>query len=216
MIARIARTEGAEAAVAALHTGMPGLACGPAGWTIAAERDLVAADAVLCGDRRYARSDGALDVRELVALRRFGLVAARFTPRDGVHAEHIAGAGATVAHRCGQLRLGLALALNDGALAHLRERVAGGVPVLQHQLVKGLVADAALELVHAREALSAPAPPIAVSRGAHARITRAGRMLLQLLGASGYLLTGAGATAHLSELIENVIAAEPREKEPRS
>ena len=200
----IARGEGPAAAVGALHTAAPGLACTTAGWTIAAERDVDDAAAVLCDRLLYAREDGSFTRVDSAALGRFGLVAARFVPGEGARGRQ----AHAVARGWGQLRLGLALALNDSALAHLADRVAGGVPVLQHQLVKGLVADAAIELVHARAVLDAPAPSAGASRAAHRRITQAGRTLLQLLGASGFLLTGPGAVAHVSELIENVVVQE--------
>jgi len=92
-------------------------------------------------------------------------------------------------------------------LLHLRDRTSGGVALLQQQAVKSTFADAALDLLLARRQLDLAELEDRAAVRAHARLTRAGRTLLSLLGAGGYLLTGAGADAHVSEMAANVFAA---------
>jgi hypothetical protein len=214
----VARREGPAAALRALHATVApqGLVCGASGWTMAPPQDVPETRRFVLGDRIHGRADVALDLRDSPALDAAGLVAVHVRLRGFAVPDVAPRVDARLAGRSGQLRLGLALRLSDATQAHLADRTSGGVPLLQHQLVKGLLAEAALDLLLARAGLEAAdfRPDAAVR--AHGRITRAGRTLLQLLGGSGYLLTGPGADAHVSELIENLFVAGPGPQEATS
>ncbi|GFJ86746.1 hypothetical protein [Phytohabitans rumicis] len=111
-----------------------------------------------------------------------------------------------------RLRLGLSQALLDATVTHLRERRAGDVPLLLQQLVKGALADAVTEQLEMCCVLAAPAsgePAGAALVDLHRQITLTDRMLLRLLGASGFTLDGPGRTVHASELLADVWAGGP-------
>jgi hypothetical protein len=129
---------------------------------------------------------------------------ARACPSETVRTAAATGINAALTALIGQLRLGSAARLQAATRAYLQDRTAGDVPVLAQQSVKGLLAEAALHLLMARRQLDEPGRgERAVARG-HARITGADRILLGLLGGSGYLLRGPGVDAHVSELAANV------------
>jgi hypothetical protein len=96
----------------------------------------------------------------------------------------------------GRLRLGLSEWLLDQAIAHLRGRTTGGVPLIQQQLVRGHLADVA---IIQQEVLGL----LAETPGSypHDRLTEADRVTLRLLGAGGFLSDGPGRLAYLSELL---------------
>lgn len=119
------------------------------------------------------------------------------------------GTGAALSRLSGHLRLGLLRRLREAAHEHLRGRSAGDVPLLQHQMVKHLFAEAALDVLLAEQQLAVPQPAPASAARTHVRLTRAGRTLLGLLGASGFLLDGPGAAALVSELVGNAVVAAP-------
>jgi hypothetical protein len=202
----IARDAGVRDALHALHAQLAprGLACGESGWTIAPD-DLSAIECVVLGERRYGAAEVTLTMRDTPALRHAGLAA--------VHAQPSAAGercpAADLARETGRLRLGLALGLTDTVRAHLTRRSVAGAPLVRQQLVKGLLAEATLDLLAAGARLDPAGPSDAAAR-AHAAITRAGRTLAGLLGASGYLVGDPGATLHVSELIENVCVGRPR------
>lgn len=89
-------------------------------------------------------------------------------------------------------------------LDHLGARTSGGADLLSRQLVQGALADAALVLLEER----AGGPPAGQdARGrAHLRLVAAGRTLLRLLGASGFLTDGPGGELHAAEIAANVYA----------
>ncbi|GGZ09120.1 hypothetical protein GCM10010300_61280 [Streptomyces olivaceoviridis] len=102
------------------------------------------------------------------------------------------------------LRLGLSVKILDEALGYLRDRVTGGSPLLTRQLIKGALADAVALQLQVRSVLDAHAPgdvPRPLSAGLNAMVTQADRMLLPLLGASGFTTEGPGRVAHASELL---------------
>ncbi|MGW3464485.1 right-handed parallel beta-helix repeat-containing protein [Streptomyces olivaceoviridis] len=102
------------------------------------------------------------------------------------------------------LRLGLSVRILDEALGYLRDRVTGGSPLLSRQLIKGALADAVALQLQVRSVLDAHAPgdvPRPLSAGLNAMVTQADRILLPLLGASGFTTEGPGRVAHASELL---------------
>ena len=82
---------------------------------------------------------------------------------------HGRGTGAVLSRLSGHLRLGLLRRLREAAHEYLRGRSAGDVPLLQHQMVKHLFAEAALDVLLAEQQLAvpqpAPAPPRARMSG---------------------------------------------------
>ena len=96
------------------------------------------------------------------------------------------------------VRLGLSEALRENCVHHLRGRTIGTSVLLQQQLVKGAIADALAGQLEVRALLSAGP---AACHGVHARITTADRVLVRLLGGSGYLTGSAGHAADVSELL---------------
>ncbi|WUH89473.1 hypothetical protein OG900_04435 [Streptomyces sp. NBC_00433] len=90
------------------------------------------------------------------------------------------------------------------ALDHLGARTSGGADLLSRQLVQAGLADAALVLIEER-AGGPPAGRDALGR-AHLRLVAAGRTLLRLLGASGFLADGPGGELHAAEIAANVYA----------
>ncbi|CAG6391987.1 hypothetical protein NMG29_30420 [Streptomyces cocklensis] len=90
------------------------------------------------------------------------------------------------------------------ALDHLAARTSGGADLLSRQLVQAGLADAALALLEER-AGGPPAGQDALAR-AHLRLVAAGRTLLRLLGASGFLADGPGGELHAAEIAANVYA----------
>lgn len=103
------------------------------------------------------------------------------------------------------LRLGLSEGLRDACVRYLAHRATGNSVLLQQQLVKGALADALIEQLEIRAVLGgADSLTDPALRHLHAQLTRTGRGLLPLLGASGYLTGGVGQVADLSELLADV------------
>jgi hypothetical protein len=91
----------------------------------------------------------------------------------------------------------------DDVLGHLTERTSKGAPLLEHELVRGAIADVALALSEAASLLELP-PTAARLWRLHLRLVSAGRTLLKLFGASGFLTDGPGGVLYLAELMGNV------------
>jgi hypothetical protein len=91
----------------------------------------------------------------------------------------------------------------DAALGHLTERTSKGAPLLEHELVRGAIADVALALSEAESLLDLP-PTAARRWRVHLRLVSAGRTLLKLFGAAGFLADGPGGVLYLAELTGNV------------
>jgi hypothetical protein len=183
------------------------LVCGATGWAIVPATAGTSTTAVVIGDQRFIAEETSITPLRTPALRARELTAVHARPGDDADPEPAPGAAAAVSLMSGHLRLGLATRLREAALLHLRDRTSAGVPLLQQQAVKSTFADAALDLLLARRQLELAELEERAAVRAHVRLTRAGRTLLSLLGASGYLLTGAGADAHVSEMTANVFAA---------
>lgn len=98
------------------------------------------------------------------------------------------------------LRLGLSEGLLDRCLAYLGARTAGESPLLIQQLVKGQLADAVTEHLLIQGSLYGEPAGEALD-DLHLQITLADRMLLRLLGGSGFRADGPGQSAHVSELL---------------
>jgi hypothetical protein len=207
-----AYAEGAAGALGELQRGlMPdALVCGATGWSLIPREDLGGIGYLVIDDRRYGQDQVEIMSRETPALHSQGLVAVRAVPQYSPHHEEAPGSTAGLVRLTGHLRLGLLIRLRDGAHAHLQGRASGSLPLLQQQLVKDLFAEAALDQLIARRQLDDPQLELRSVARAHARLTRASRTLLQLLGASGYLMTGPGALAHVSELAANVFVGRTR------
>ena len=87
------------------------------------------------------------------------------------------------------------------AVEHLNSRTSGDTTLLDRQLVQASLADVAIE-VRESEALR---PHDAATRWrAHQGLVQAGRLLLTLLGASSFLVSGPGGDLHLAEVTGNV------------
>jgi hypothetical protein len=102
------------------------------------------------------------------------------------------------------LRLGLSEALRETCMRYLNGRRTGSTTLLQQQMVKATVADGLIEHLEVRAVLTgvdAGGLPGVLLAHLHARITAADRWLVNLLGASGYLVGGPGQVAHVSELV---------------
>ncbi len=102
------------------------------------------------------------------------------------------------------LRLGLSEALRETCMRYLNGRRTGSTTLLQQQMVKSTVADGLIEHLEVRAVLTgvdAGELPGVILAHLHARITAADRWLVNLLGASGYLVGGPGQVAHVSELL---------------
>ncbi len=89
----------------------------------------------------------------------------------------------------------------DHAVEHLNSRTSGDTTLLDRQLVQASLGDVAIE-VRESEALR---PHDAATRWrAHQGLVGAGRLLLTLLGASSFLVSGPGGDLHLAEVTGNV------------
>ncbi|MFC7545964.1 hypothetical protein [Plantactinospora sp. GCM10030261] len=105
------------------------------------------------------------------------------------------------------LRLGLSERLLDDCLGYLDGRTTGGEPLLGQQLVKGELAEIRMDHLEVAAVLDGAAPGDAHVQDAHRRITTTDRTLLRLLGASGFVHDGPGRTAYASELLADTLAA---------
>ncbi|MFI0975842.1 acyl-CoA dehydrogenase family protein [Streptomyces sp. NPDC021093] len=104
------------------------------------------------------------------------------------------------------LRLGLSRGLFDACVDHLGRRTVHDAPLLQQQLVKGALADAATEHTAIETVLLAPVLDGATLGDLHRQLTGADRTVLRLLGAFGFTAEGPGRAALLSELIADAYA----------
>ncbi|SNS62679.1 hypothetical protein SAMN05216276_1012181 [Streptosporangium subroseum] len=98
------------------------------------------------------------------------------------------------------LRLGLSEGLLGRCLSYLGARTAGDSPLLVQQLVKGQLAEAVTEHLLIQGVLHEELAAEALD-DLHLQITLADRMLLRLLGGSGFRADGPGQSAHVSELL---------------
>ena len=91
------------------------------------------------------------------------------------------------------------------AMRYLRERTSGGSSLLSMQLIRGQLAEIAIGLSEHHEVLAhLPDDDPWAGWRLQEQLTDAGRRLLRLLGASGYLAEGLGRDLHLAEVAGNV------------
>lgn len=98
------------------------------------------------------------------------------------------------------LRLGASRWLLRLATDHVHTRTVGGAPLVQQQMIKGMIADALTEQLTAEGLLDGRTDP-AILTGANAAIQAADRILLRLLGASGFQAGLPSHTCWVSELL---------------
>jgi alkylation response protein AidB-like acyl-CoA dehydrogenase len=108
--------------------------------------------------------------------------------------------------RLGAVRLGLVTAMLDLAVPHLRDRTAGGVPLLDKQLITGTIADLLTEITVLRLSFAAVGDdtPAGVTHDVHAQIGELGWQVTMLYGARGYLADHPVRCLHVSDLIANL------------
>ncbi|SDH17058.1 hypothetical protein SAMN05421505_11251 [Sinosporangium album] len=200
----VARRNGWKEALDTLHTRAgPGvLLLGPGGHAIASAEAAATAVRVRLGGLEWPRARGtesvyAPPVPGLVAIR------SKLEPLSEGTAVWPAAWATTLAG----LRLGLSYGLLDAAVSHLGARLAGDASLLQHQMIKGTIADVTVDHLEIRAVLETAGTeglPWDSVVDLHGRTTAADRTTLRLFGASGYVEGGAGRTAHLSELLADV------------
>ncbi|WP_395105048.1 hypothetical protein [Actinomadura sp. SCN-SB] len=113
------------------------------------------------------------------------------------------------------LRLGLSHRLRAQAVERLRERHSGEQRLVARQMVQDTLADALAEQLEA-EALLLGEPTLDDGRPAvqaSLGISTADRLLLHLMGASGFEANGVGAVTWISELIADAYLPDPVEDE---
>ena len=210
-----ARDRGIAAALRELYAPLgPGvIPCGPGGHAV------VPSDLATTGWRIWLdgtiteRDPAAESVIEDCLLDGEGLAGLRHGP--GGRAGPAAG-GLDLLVGLGWLRLGLSERLLADCLAYLGRRASGDATLLDQQMIRGDLADAATEQAEIAATL-AGATPASLGRRAihriHRQITGVDRTLLRLLGASGFLLAGPGRGAAVSELLADVfIQPDPRDQ----
>ncbi|MEU0119342.1 hypothetical protein ABZ137_38105 [Streptomyces bobili] len=152
----------------------------------------------------FLRRSSAVEERQLGApvLEPLGVVAVRCTvPRSAVRTSRPPEPPADWPLGLLGLRLGLSERLRDAVIAQLRPRLFGGTPLLQHQLLRGALADVTIEHLEIYGMLTETQPGPVHLGELHRRIGRADRTLLRSFGAAGFLATGPGAPAYVSELL---------------
>jgi hypothetical protein len=190
----LARGVGYPAALDALHRSVSpaGLVPSPAGQVLA--------------------STAALPTAQPGPLSRFGLAVALAGPPPPA---------AAVTSQFARGLLGLHYQLLEHglkqAMQHLGERISGGSSLLSMQLIRGQLAEIAIDLSEHHEVLAhLPADDPQARWRLHEQLTDAGRRLLRLLGASSFLADGPGRDLHLAEVAGNVYLrpAEDERDEP--
>lgn len=152
-------------------------------------------------------SPAALPAAAEGPLTRLGLAVARTEPEPS--AELSAGPLTTAARHFARGLLALHQELLETVLGqvmrHLEGRTSGGTTLASRDLIRGQLAEIALRLSETAEVIARPREdsPQAGWR-LHLRQVAAGRSLLLLLGASGFLASGPGRDLHLAEVTGNV------------
>jgi hypothetical protein len=90
------------------------------------------------------------------------------------------------------------------ALDHLNQRSSQGASLLSRPELQADLADIAIEILECAPSAGAGPPGRVAQWACHQRLTRAGRVLLRLFGASSMLCDGPGADLYLAELAGNV------------
>ena len=202
-----ARTEGIAAGFALLSGafGAGEAPCGPGGHLVVPAR---ATPGGGTARRRAAVAEGMLAAEGLAVVRRPG-------PDPGTAGDKFREWLTGLAW----LRLGTSERLLGSCLGYLGGRSTGGSPLIGQQMVKGDVSDAVIEQMEVRAVLSGAAGILLTAAELghlHRQLTGADRMLLRLLGASGFLADGPGRQALVSELLADVYraAADPAAADP--
>jgi hypothetical protein len=123
-----------------------------------------------------------------------------------------AGPAAGFGLRLAAARLGTTRRMLEHAVAHLGGRVSGNAPLLQRQLLQGMVADAAAAVELSRVDIAAqtarpggPAP--AAVDGLHTRIGAVDWLVISMFGASGFVADHPVRCLYVSELLRNLLVA---------
>jgi Acyl-CoA dehydrogenase, C-terminal domain len=207
---RIARDESLEGALLHVYAslGTTVLPYGPGGHAVAPASLAESAQRLWFGGTVTARdpaletvvADPLLAGEGLVGLRRRGAPASG--TKDGLSAD------------LALVRLGLSERLLDDCLDYLSARTVGDAPLLDQQLVRGDLADAGTDLVELRVLLSGPGVSDVDLPWLHDRLTDVDRLMLRLLGASGFLADGPGRRAAVGELLSDTYVGHPPEEPP--
>ncbi|GAA2698699.1 hypothetical protein [Actinoplanes palleronii] len=198
---RAARAHGLTATLTTMHDTLPErvLPCGPSGCCVLPEPAL--------HDVIGVWTAGTVAVLDPAAVERLGRVETPDGPLAAVRYRGAPGPAGVPAPwsdwlaRLAGLRLGLSEALLDATVAHLGDRRVGDTPLLLQQLIKGALADAVTEQIEIKIQLTGTPPPAESLVALHRQITMTDRMLLRLLGASGFTADGPGAVVNASELL---------------
>ncbi|MFC8226180.1 acyl-CoA dehydrogenase family protein [Streptomyces sp. NPDC057287] len=120
-----------------------------------------------------------------------------------------AGAGLTAlrAARLAAVRVGVLSALLDAAVERLSARRFGGVPLIDHQLVGGALADVVTEIEIASVEPASGSAEAVWDR--HERLTEAGWATTRLFGAEGYITGHPVRALYLSSLASDLWLARP-------
>ncbi|MEO3930174.1 acyl-CoA dehydrogenase family protein [Micromonosporaceae bacterium B7E4] len=198
----VAGAEGAAPALARLYmrVGEGAVHCGPRGHAVVPAAVLAAATHVCLDGVRERRTPAAERPLPLHPYPSLGELCAVRVPISGLTCPDFL-AGLT------WLRFGLSRGLLDATVAYARSRTVAGGPLLHQQLVKGALADAAVELLAVETALAGDPTGVAL-RELHDQITQVDRALLRLHGARGFVLAGPASPAHLSDLLAGVYVAD--------
>ncbi|MDF3292665.1 hypothetical protein [Streptomyces silvisoli] len=189
----------AVGALAAFHLRMagPGAALvGPGGHALVPADTLDSVSHLVVDGRRLPRNQDSETVFDLPALD--DVVALSSGLAGG--AEPDAGCLAEL----GRLRHAWSQGLLRAVVVHLGGRTSGDGTLLDHQLVKGALADAVIGQRENETLLAAADAEPDDLRLLHDRITEVDRVLLRLAGAYGFTAEGPGRTVHLSELLSHL------------
>ncbi|OPG03919.1 hypothetical protein B1R27_26945 [Streptomyces sp. GKU 895] len=202
---RTAYEEGVGAALDELHRAVAPdtLVCGPSGHAVATVGHLAAVRRIWHGGTFLHRSSAVEEQQPgAPVLALLGLVTVRCTTaRSAGRTSGPPEPPADWPLGLLGLRLGLSERLRNAVIAQLRPRLFGGTPLLQHQLLRGALADVTIEHLEIHGMLTQTQPGPVHLGDLHRRIGRADRMLLRSFGAAGFLATGPGAPAYVSELL---------------
>jgi hypothetical protein len=138
-------------------------------------------------------------------LSRFGVAVTRTQPGPAVGGGPAAAVAGQFAHGLLNLHQELLENVLRQVMRHLEGRTSGGTTLASKDLIRGQLADIGIRLSEAREIIARPRESGSQAGWRlHLRQVAAGRLLLLLLGASGFLADGPGGDLHLAEVAGNV------------
>lgn len=201
-----ARSEGAGAALAALHrsAGPHTLVHGPAGHAVAPAALVAVATRTGCPGALAPRRPAA--ERELTSplLAALGLAALHIDTESAPAPAPTCTDWDTDVVR---IRLGLTRRLLDATFDHLDGRAFGDTPLLRQPVVKTALAAAGISLLEVESTLTGGrTPDQAGIRQLHDTLTATDRSLVKLLGAWGLMTDGPGRTAYESQILADAYA----------